>query len=94
MTHQVYVERARQRLIKRKVIRIVLSCTTTEHCVVAHNYILLAQPMLSDERNTEINSEYIRKILHVTGVVNGEYGSKSEEKDHDLTGSVLSLYNF
>ncbi len=73
MTYRDYVERARQRLIKRKVIRVVRSCVTTEHCVVAHNLITLAQPMLSVGRNHEINQAYLRQILHVTNVVDKDF---------------------
>ena len=68
-TYAYYVERARQRLIKRKVLRVVRSCVTGEHCKVAHEMINLARPMLSFDRNHEINAAYLRKILNVTGVV-------------------------
>jgi len=68
-----YVERARQRLIKRKVLRVVRSCVTGEHCKVAHEMVNLARPMLSVGRNHEVNEAYLRQILHVTGVVDGDF---------------------
>jgi IS1 family transposase len=71
--YKYYVERARERLIKRKVLRVILSCVTGEHCKVAHEMMNLARPMLSVERNHEINEAYLRKILHVTGVVDEDF---------------------
>jgi hypothetical protein len=50
---------------------IIKSCVTPEHCVVAHNWIKLAEREL-EGRDTllhNLNQTYLTKILQVTGVI-------------------------
>ena len=52
-----------------KTVRIIDSCSTREHCVVAHNFIKLAEQQLSEEHRHIVNESYLKKILQVTGVI-------------------------
>jgi hypothetical protein len=61
----------RQQAIFLKGKAIIKSCVTPEHCVVAHNWLKLAERELErrDILLHNLNQAYLTKILQVTGVI-------------------------
>jgi hypothetical protein len=55
--------------IYAKAIAIINSCVTREHAVVAHNFVKLAHPHLSDSQSHTVNEAYLTMILKIMGVI-------------------------
>ncbi len=52
-----------------KGMKIIESCKTRDHCVVAHNWLTLAEKLVIDQQAFNLNEAYLTKILQVTGVI-------------------------